>query len=209
MTRTATAATVPGTQAMIAITRDGADYVVTLYAGSDLISEVYAGPDHGDARTTANDFWVRIVDDRNNGRLLPMFQIPSATPAEIVAEAEAITRGDEKIQAPVTPVTDPGVYENAEGIFVVKPNQAKTRLYAKKLVEINGERLMESGDVVQIEFEYAPGAIFRLHAEDKMNFEKAKALTIRYGRCICCGRRLKAAQSVERGIGPVCRRYFS
>jgi hypothetical protein len=42
-----------------------------------------------------------------------------------------------------------------------------------------------------------------------MNFEKAKALTIRYGRCICCGRRLKAAQSVERGIGPVCRRYFS
>ena len=36
------------------------------------------------------------------------------------------------------------------------------------------------------------------------NAEQAKALSIRYGRCIVCGRKLKAAKSVEAGIGPVC-----
>lgn len=103
----------------------------------------------------------------------------------------------------------PGVYENEDGVFVVKPNQAKTRLYAKRLVEIGGDRLVETGDVVQIEFEYAPGAIFKLRPEHRMAFEKARELTIRYARCIACGRHLKNAKSVELGIGPVCRKYFS
>lgn len=103
----------------------------------------------------------------------------------------------------------PGVYETEDGVFVVKPNQSKTRLYAKRLVEIGGERLTEAGDVVQVEFEYAPGAIFKIKPEHRMDFAKAKELTIRYSRCIVCGRHLKNAQSVERGIGPVCRKYFS
>lgn len=102
-----------------------------------------------------------------------------------------------------------GVYETGEGVFVVKPNRAKTRMYAKRLIEIGGQRLTEAGTVVEIEFEYAPGAIYRLTEADRMPLEKAKELTIRYGRCIVCGRRLKAAQSVERGIGPVCIKSFA
>lgn len=43
---------------------------------------------------------------------------------------------------------------------------------------------------------------------DQMNVERAKELMIRYGRCIVCGRFLKVAKSVERGIGPVCFSYF-
>lgn len=101
-----------------------------------------------------------------------------------------------------------GVYETSEGIFVVKPTRDKQRLYAKKLVEINADRLTEDGDTVQIEFEYAKGAIYRLTAADKMPLERAKKLTIRYGKCIVCNRRLKAKQSVEDGIGPVCIKSF-
>lgn len=113
--------------------------------------------------------------------------------------------------APVesAPVLDPGVYEDPSGaIYVVKPNRERTRVYAKRLVEIGGERLAETGEHVAIEFEYAPGAIFRLTPAMRMDFDRAKALTIRYGRCIVCGRKLKDATSVERGIGPVCRESF-
>jgi hypothetical protein len=105
-------------------------------------------------------------------------------------------------------VTQPGVYENEDGIFIVKPTRDKSRLYAKKLVEINAERATEAGERVQIEFEYAKGAIYKLKPEHKMDLERAKALTIRYGRCIVCNTPLKAAESVERGIGPVCIKSF-
>lgn len=107
-------------------------------------------------------------------------------------------------------VTEPGVYRLNGDVFIVKPNREKTKLYAKRLVETGAtERLTESGDVIYgVEFEYAPGAIYRLSPEDRMPFEDAKALTIRYAKCIVCGRSLKAAESVERGIGPVCRGYF-
>lgn len=103
----------------------------------------------------------------------------------------------------------PGVYELPTGeIFVVKLNREKTRVYAKKLVEIGGTRLTETDEHVQIEFEYAPGAIHRLREEHRMPLDRAKALTLRYGRCINCGTRLVAAKSVEEGIGPVCRKQF-
>jgi hypothetical protein len=104
---------------------------------------------------------------------------------------------------------EPGVYETTEGVFVVKPNRDGTRVYAKRLVEISAERATEAGTRVEIEFEYAPGAVHRIKPEDKMPVDRAKELTIRYGRCINCGRRLKAAQSVEQGIGPVCIKRFA
>ena len=103
-----------------------------------------------------------------------------------------------------------GVYETADGaIFVVKPNRERSRMYAKQLVEIGGVRATESGERVNIEFEYAPGAIFRLTPDMKMPMNRARELTIRYGRCIVCGRHLKDAESVERGIGPVCAQSFA
>lgn len=114
--------------------------------------------------------------------------------------------------ATVSEALTPGVYENADGIFIVKPNQAKTRLYAKRLVELTGaqgDRLSETDEHVRIEFEYAPGAIYTIKPEHRMPLDKGKALTLRYGKCICCGRKLKVAASVERGIGPVCVRYFA
>jgi hypothetical protein len=125
---------------------------------------------------------------------LPIDSTPTATVADVKSVNSALT---------------PGVYEVDNHIYVVKPNRAKTRLYAKRLIETHSERLTESGDKVKIEFVYESGAIFNIKPEHRMDFERAKALTIRYGRCIVCGRGLKAGKSVEQGIGPVCRKLFS
>jgi len=103
----------------------------------------------------------------------------------------------------------PGVYELATGeIYVVKPNRDNTRVYAKQLVETKSERLTEQDEHVHFDFVYAPGAIFKLKPENQMDINRARDLMIRYGRCIVCGAHLKVAASVERGIGPVCIRYF-
>lgn len=100
----------------------------------------------------------------------------------------------------------PGVYETGEGVFVVKPNRSGTHVYAKRLVEISGERATEAGQRMAMDFVYAPGACARLLPTDRMPYERARELTVRYGRCINCGRALRSAESVERGIGPVCRK---
>ena len=53
-------------------------------------------------------------------------------------------------------------------------------------------------------WEYARGAIRDLRPEHRMSVERAKELSVRFGRCIRCGALLTADESVERGIGPVC-----
>lgn len=108
----------------------------------------------------------------------------------------------------MTAALQPGVYERNGEVFVVKPNREGTRVYAKRLVEITGQRLTEAGSKIPIEFEYAPGAVFALRIEHRMPVDRARELTIRYGRCLNCGRVLKDADSVERGIGPVCIKAF-
>lgn len=108
-------------------------------------------------------------------------------------------------------VTEPGVYEKDGEVYIVKPNREKTRLYAKRLVELRdtqGDRITDEDERVRIDFVYEPGVVFSLRPEDKMPLEKAKRLTVRYGRCIVCGRHLKVAESVERGIGPTCIKSF-
>lgn len=124
-------------------------------------------------------------------------------------EARVPTPRTEREVHEVDPTLTPGVYDVDNHVYVVKFNREKTRLYAQRLVEIASDRLTESGDFVKIEFVYEPGAIFTIKPEHKMDFERAKTLTIRYGRCINCRRPLKAAKSVEQGIGPVCRKSFA
>lgn len=103
-----------------------------------------------------------------------------------------------------TTLVKPGVFEKDGEVYIVKPNRAKTRVYAKRMVPITGERLTESDERKKIDFEYEPGAIYGLSESDRMPADRAKELTIKYGHCIVCGKLLKAAMSVERGIGPVC-----
>lgn len=113
--------------------------------------------------------------------------------------------------APVQEKLVPGVYEVNGKVYVVKFNREKTNLYAKELVEV-GEgvtRATEAGQTVKaIDFVYAPGAIFNIRLEHRMPVERAKELITLYSRCIACGHGLKAAKSVQDGIGPVCIKYF-
>jgi hypothetical protein len=127
-----------------------------------------------------------------------------------VAAADRIIARNQQA-GPVEPV-GPGVYETPDGnVYVVKRTQDKQRIYAKRMVEIGGERLTEADTVVKIDFEYAAGAIRDIRPEHRMPLTRAEELQlmVRYGKCICCGRHLKAADSVARGIGPVCAGYFS
>lgn len=133
-------------------------------------------------------------------------------PESLQAHEEGIAR--EGMEREVR-VTEPGVYKHDGQVFIVKATRdtakldaSERRMYAKRLVEINAQRATEAGERVQIEFEYDKGAIYSIDPADRMPLDEAKQLTIRYGRCIVCGRHLKAAESVERGIGPVCIKYF-
>jgi hypothetical protein len=127
--------------------------------------------------------------------------VKPAPQVETAAQAEA-PQSD-------VPKATPGVYESDGEVFIVKLNREKTGVYAKKLVVIGGSRLTEAGTVVQIDFEYSPGAVYKLREEHRMPLARAQELTVKYGKCINCGLALKDAKSVARGIGPVCMKAFT
>jgi hypothetical protein len=102
----------------------------------------------------------------------------------------------------------PGVYRRNGDVYVVKFNRSQTALYAKRLVPIGGNRLVEAGDVVKADFEYAPGAIRNLRTQDQMTLADAREYLVLYSHCMVCGRALKDAKSVLDSIGPVCRKMF-
>lgn len=106
---------------------------------------------------------------------------------------------------------EPGIWILEDGTIVqAKENKQKTNVYTKRWVEIRGERLVDATEEhVHGEWDYDPGLKARLGSARRMTLDEAKAFILRYGQCVRCGRRLKAADSVERGIGPVCINYFS
>lgn len=93
-------------------------------------------------------------------------------------------------------------------VYKVQLTRDKARRYAKKLVPINGWRMNEEGDRVQWSWEYAPGAISALLPKQRMSEADAREFGLQYRICAACGRGLKQADSVERGIGPVCVKWF-
>lgn len=97
-----------------------------------------------------------------------------------------------------------------DGMIVkVKANKSKSGTYAMRWHEINGERLTEAGMRKRGEYEYVFGLVALVaQVGRKMTLEEAQEFILKYGVCARCGRELKAADSVERGIGPVCIQYF-
>jgi hypothetical protein len=102
------------------------------------------------------------------------------------------------------PVTEVGMYRDGTDVYKVQKSRQSGHLYAKRLTAITGHRLTEADEVVTWEFQYAPGAFRVLTAASRMTLDEAKAFGIRYGICCVCGASLKDAESVARGIGPVC-----
>jgi len=91
----------------------------------------------------------------------------------------------------------PGIYERNGEIYAVKMNRDSTRLYAKRLV-----------DAARYRFEYDTGAVYRLYPEDRMSTTRAIAFMRRYRRCLNCGHVIKSAETMAKGIGPVCMKAF-
>lgn len=97
---------------------------------------------------------------------------------------------------PLTPVTTDGMYLLNGTIYKIqRAVHGSGHLYAKELVIHEGANAI---------FEYAPGVIKKLHAEDKMTLEQAKEFGHLYGVCCKCGATLTDENSIAAGIGPIC-----
>lgn len=107
-------------------------------------------------------------------------------------------------------ITAIGMYTNGNGdIFKVQRSKSSGHLYAKRLVVIGGDRLVDADEsVVNFDFEYAPGAVRDLTDDQRMTREQAAAFGLRFGICCVCGKTLTDAESVKNGIGPVCIKQF-
>lgn len=98
-----------------------------------------------------------------------------------------------------------GMYRHGDDIYKVQKSRDSDNRYAKRLTPIGGRRLVDAtGEVVNFEFVYAPGAIAMLSDDNRMTLDEAKEFGIRYGVCCVCGTTLADAVSVANGIGPVC-----
>ncbi len=88
----------------------------------------------------------------------------------------------------------PGLYENPENgeIYRVRQSRSSGKVYAG-IHKGNG---------------YVPGLIKNIRPEWLVTLEKAMAYGRKTGICMMCSKRLTNAESVERGIGPICAGKF-
>ena len=155
-------------------------------------------------------FLTSLVAERNQSAIVggPVVEagenlaaLSAKTASELITALLACPK--QGAASPAEPL-EVGMYRNESGeIFKVQESKTGNR-YAKKLVQISGERLTEEGETVSFEFEYAPGAVRSLTAAMRLSLEEAKAFGLKFGVCCVCGKTLTEATSVARGIGPVC-----
>jgi uncharacterized protein DUF6011 len=93
------------------------------------------------------------------------------------------------------PVTQDGMYRLGDQIVKVQKSRQGDRLYAKALLGNKEEGFY---------FEYTPGLINKLTAEDRMSLEEAKEFGKLYEWCCVCSTRLTDEKSIAAGIGPIC-----
>jgi len=90
-----------------------------------------------------------------------------------------------------------GVYRRSSdgAMFRVQTSQDSERRYAKLLLPAGG-------------WGYERGAIFTLTAGERLTLEQLEEWGLSTGVCAICGRLLSTAESVARGIGPVCAKRY-
>lgn len=105
-------------------------------------------------------------------------------------------------------IKEDGMYQMPNGaIYKVQYNKAQgdgRRLYAKLLVLVNNE-----DGTYKVHFDYVKGVVYQLTPAMKMTLEQAKEFGALYGTCCNCGRTLTNEESIELGIGPICRAKFA
>lgn len=166
-------------------------------------------------------FRTKVVGERDGQPFLRYAYQGTAQPEERARQAanDAWRRWQEQEQATaVAPVAAPpttksitvtvGVFEHGDAVYVVRAARKTKRLFASKVVE-SPPRMTESGLVVDFELVYTPGKIYDLDESERMTLATAADLMTKYGRCLICGRPLKAAESVAKGVGPICAKRFA
>ena len=121
------------------------------------------------------------------------YGVPRAAASEVIEHLLAAPKKDTTpdVEAPS------GLHVLDGEVYRVQVSRGSGRPYALRLVEAPGA------------FEYAPGAVRRLSEDTVMTLEEARDYGVRYGVCAACGRTLTNPESIEYGIGPVCRtRYW-
>ena len=143
-------------------------------------------------------FIARLVEEREipptgSARLLLEmwgFDRTRETATVLIDELMALPRV-EKAPAPS------GLHVLDGEVYRVVVSRDSGRPYALRLVKAPGA------------FEYAPGAVRHLSEDTMMTLEEARDYGVRHGVCAACGRTLTNPESIEYGIGPICRtRYW-
>ncbi|THA72498.1 hypothetical protein E6R60_26575 [Streptomyces sp. A0642] len=112
-------------------------------------------------------------------------------PAPATGTAPAIPKA-------AAPVTEEGMYRDADGsIFRVQTSETG-HLYAK--------RFTPAADGKGAKLEYAAGAIRTLRGADRLNADEAAEIGRSFGICIVCAKALSHPKSLALGIGPDCRK---
>lgn len=126
--------------------------------------------------------------------------ILAGEPVSVSAASDAIDYL--RTNVPAAAPADEGMYVDSRGtVYRIVASRSSGRPYAKKLVIRDGR-----GTWV-----YAPGAANRIGAAGlvALTVAQAAAMGHQYGVCVCCGRELTDAKSVEAGIGPVCKKRLA
>lgn len=112
--------------------------------------------------------------------------------------------------APAAPLTE-GIYVVPADGSILKLKKSKAgNLYCLAMQDISGKRLTVEGEIVKWDWAYAPGLIKHVEPAWKMTAEIGEALSIKTGNCLWCGHSIWAADTVKKGIGPVCaKKYFA
>jgi len=107
----------------------------------------------------------------------------------------------EKRRSGTRRITEDGLYRTPDGVVykVQVAVHGSGQLYAKKLAQF------EDGSW---EFVRDPSGMSKIRPEMKMTLEQAQEFGRLYGICARCGATLTDEESIEYGIGPICRSKF-
>lgn len=125
--------------------------------------------------------------------------VTAGVPTSLTAsEASALIQKLKGEVAPIAfatpaPLVAEGVYRrSADGVmFRVQTSRESNNRYAKLLLPSGG-------------WGYEKGAIYTLKADERLSVAELSAWGLSTGVCAICGKLLSTAESIARGIGPVC-----
>lgn len=147
---------------------------------------------------------------------LPRDSKPVQTPANVQTTPTKAPESNAKpISAPFRPATQEGIYKLGEALC----GTAGASLYKVQISKSSGqpyamlwtlfESPVETAKGLKFgEFVFTSGAIRKLSADDMMTYEEAAAFGIEFHFCCRCGIELTNPESIERGIGPICKDKF-